>query len=121
MELTEFKKLLHAQMQDTLMDQYADYLESVKMSNDPEVKRKCVAMHIGTIGAEHKEKVDPGANLPVFNFTFTSAGMTASATMPTIEAETAQPSLATLDMTMLNPAARVALNRDVDFTEDEEC
>ena len=119
MELTEFKKLLHAQMQDTLLDQYHDYLESVKMSADPEVKRKCVAMHISTIGAEHKEKVDPGANLPVFNFTFSSTGMTASATLPAIEVQ--PDNLATFDMTMLNPAARVALNRDVDFTEDDEC
>ena len=130
MELQEFKKMLHNSMQDTLMDQYHDYLEAVKLSTDPEVKRKCVAMHISTIGAEHKEKVDPGANLPVFNFTFTSEGMTATATMPTIETTDigipittlpADPNdtLATLDFGMLNPAARVALNRDVDFTEEE--
>ena len=122
MDLAEFKKLLHASMQNTLMDQYADYLEAVKMSTDPEVKRKCVAMHIATIGAEHKEKVDPGANLPVFNFTFSSTGMSATATLPAIEAQ--PDNLTTFDMTMLNPAARVALNRDVDFadiTEDDEC
>lgn len=117
MELTDFKKLLHAQMQDTLLDQYHDYLESVKMSTDPEVKRKCVAMHIATIGAEHKEKVDPGANLPVFNFTFSSTGMSATAALPAIEAQ--PDDLTTFDMTMLNPAARVALNRDVDFGDDE--
>ena len=116
MELTDFKKLLHAQMQDTLLDQYKDYLEAVILSTDPEVKRKCVAMHISTIGAEHKEKVDPGANLPVFNFTFSSAGMSASST-PAIEVQPAE--LVTFDMTMLNPAARVALNRDVDFGDDE--
>lgn len=126
MELAEFKKLLHVQMQDTLLDQYHDYLEAVKLSEDPEVKRKCVAMHITTIGAEHKEKVDPGANLPVFNFTFTSEGMTASAVMPVIEvqSDTGNPvsdTLATLNVGMLNPAARVALNRDVDFEDDAEC
>lgn len=126
MELAEFKKLLHTQMQDTLLDQYHDYLEAVKLSVDPEVKRKCVAMHISTIGAEHKEKVDPGANLPVFNFTFTSEGMTATTTMPVIEVQPdmgipINDSLATLDMTMLNPAARVALNRDVMDSEDYEC
>ena len=126
MELAEFKKLLHTQMQDTLLDQYHDYLEAVKLSVDPEVKRKCVAMHISTIGAEHKEKVDPGANLPVFNFTFTSEGMTATSTMPVIEVQPEvqiciTDSLATLDMTMLNPAARVALNRDVMDSEDYEC
>lgn len=113
-------------MQDTLLDQYHDYLEAVKLSVDPEVKRKCVAMHISTIGAEHKEKVDPGANLPVFNFTFTSEGMTATTTMPVIEVQPdmgipINDSLATLDMTMLNPAARVALNRDVMDSEDYEC
>lgn len=103
MELADFKKMLHAQMQDTLMDQYADYLESVKMSNDPEVKRKCVAMHISTIGAEHKEKVDPGANLPVFNFTFSSTGMTATQ-MPTAERvdTVADQSLAVLDFEHLD-------------------
>ena len=124
MELQEFKKMLHNSMQDTLMDQYHDYLEAVKLSTDPEVKRKCVAMHISTIGAEHKEKVDPGANLPVFNFTFTSEGMTATSTMPVIEVQPeagipVSESLATLDISMLNPAARVALNRDVDFGADE--
>ena len=126
MELADFKKMLHALMQNTLMDQYADYLETVKMSTDPEVKRKCVAMHIQTIGAEHKEKVDPGANLPVFNFTFSSTGMSATSTMPIIEVQpeagvpiTDQAQLATLDISMLNPAARVALNRDVDFGDDE--
>ena len=118
MELADFKKLLHAQMQDTLLDQYHDYLEAVSLSNDPEVKRKCVAMHIATIGAEHKEKVDPGANLPVFNFTFSSTGMSATATLPAIEAQ--PDDLTTFDMTMLNPAARVALNRDVTFTEDDD-
>ena len=126
MELADFKKLLHAQMQDTLLDQYHDYLEAVSLSNDPEVKRKCVAMHIATIGAEHKEKVDPGANLPVFNFTFSNSGMSATATLPAIEVQpetgiSVSDTLATFDMTMLNPAARVALNRDVTFTEDDEC
>lgn len=119
MELADFKKLLHAQMQDTLLDQYKDYLEAVILSTDPEVKRKCVAMHISTIGAEHKEKVDPGANLPVFNFTFTSAGMTASSIPTAIEVQ--PDNLTTFDMTMLNPAARVALNRDVMDFGDDEC
>ena len=127
MELADFKKLLHASMQSTLMDQYHDYLEVVKMSMDPEVKRKCVAMHIATIGAEHKEKVDPNDRLTVVNITFTDGGaMTASATPPVIEDQSVMgipitDNLATLAITRLNPAARVALNRDVDFTEDDEC
>lgn len=137
MELAEFKKQLHGTMQDVLLDVYHDYMESVKMSADPEVKRKCVSMHITTIGAEHKEKVDPAANLPVFNFTFTSSGMTMSADVqpqladpevidvqpkgvmetPITDAPSAD-TLATLSISMLNPAARAALNRDVDFSDD---
>ena len=127
MDLSDFKKLLHGQMQDTLMDQYHDYLTAVKMSDDPEVKRKCVAMHISTIGAEHKEKSDPNDNLAVFQFNFTGGGMTATqiaqpAQPITLESETSEPfNLETLDFGMLNPAARVALNRDVTFAEDDEC
>ena len=129
--MTDFKKLLHGQMRDTLMDQYHDYLVSVKQSDDPEVKRKCVAMHIATIGAEHKEKADPNDNLAIFQFNFTGGGVTALQ-MPTQEqpqpltldaatGSSGEPlSLATLDFTS-NAAARVALNRDVDFSEDDEC
>ena len=125
MELSDFKKKLHSQMQDTLLDQYHDYLAAVKMSDDPEVKRKCVAMHISTIGAEHKEKVDATDNLHVFQFNFTSSGMTAvhlpQSETPLVIENTAgssgEPKLETLSFGMLNPAARVALNRDVDFSE----
>jgi hypothetical protein len=97
LSLTEFKRLLHGQMQDTLLDQYHDYLVAVKASDDPEVKRKCVAMHIQTIGAEHKEKADPNANLPVFNFTFTSTGMSATATLPMVEQVPNDANLMTFD------------------------
>jgi len=95
MGLTEFKRLLHGQMQATLLEQYHDYLEAVTISDDPEVKRKCVALHISTIGAEHKEKVDPNANLQVFQFNFTSTGMTATQ-LPTVERVEPAQDMATL-------------------------
>jgi hypothetical protein len=107
LSLTEFKKMLHAQMQDTLLDQYHEYLEAVKFSTDPEVKRKCVAMHIQTIGAEHKEKVDPNANLPIFNFTFSSTGMSATTTLPMVQ-EVQPGDLPTLDFEHLANASELA-------------
>ncbi len=103
MSLTEFKKMLHETMQHTLLNQYHAYLESVEMSNDPEVKRKCVAMHIQTIGAEHKEKADPNANLPVFQFNFTSTGMTATQLPMVEQVDDQKPStLPTLDFAHLD-------------------
>lgn len=113
MDLTEFKKLLHGQMQDTLLDQYHDYLEAVKISDDPEVKRKCVVLHISTIGAEHKEKVDPNANLPVFQFNFTSTGMTATQ-LPTAERVEPTDKLATLSFDNLNPVVQNCISEDAD-------
>ena len=119
MGLTEFKKLLHDTMQHTLLDQYHDYLETVKMSDDPEVKRKCVAMHITTIGAEHKEKADPNANLPIFQFNFTSTGMTATQ-LPVAERvdDLVDKSLPVLDFNHLKPAMGIPIAEDEMSADD---
>jgi hypothetical protein len=118
MDLATFKKMLHSTMQSTLLDQYHDYLETVKVSEDPEVKRKCVAMHIQTIGAEHKEKQDPNANLPVFHFTFSSTGMSATTTLPMVQ-EVQPTDLPTLDFAHLKPDMGNPISEEDDLTPDD--
>jgi hypothetical protein len=137
MELTEFKKLLHSTMQDSLLSTYHDYMKSVRMSEDPEVQRKALMLHITTIGAEHKEKADSNAGLAVFQFNFHNGHISATQVSPPaadvvdmdepkpeapgkLAAPATRETLATLDFFQQNPAARVALNRDVDFEDDNQ-
>ena len=120
MQLAEFKKHLHGEMQTAVLALLPGYFEMVSFTQDPEVKRKALQLMIQTVGAEAEKKQDPYGNLPVVNITFSNGTMSSQTTMPAIEIEatvleTLQPTPAMLK--------RSNVNADVDFgdEDDPEC
>lgn len=120
MQLAEFKKLLHAEMQTAALSLLPTYYNMLTFTEDPEVLRKGIQFFVQTVGGEAEKKQDPYGNLPVVNITFSNGTMSSQTTMPAIEIEatvleTLQPTPAMLK--------RSNVNADVDFgdEDDPEC
>lgn len=116
MELADFKKALHSEMQEAALALLPRYFEMLTFTEDADELRKGLAFMVQTVGAEAEKKQDPYGNLPVVNITFTNNGASATP-MPAIEVQTQL-------MPELVPSATMArfasINRDVDFEDLDE-
>lgn len=116
MELADFKKALHSEMQDAAMSLLPRYFEMLSFTEDADELRKGLAFMVQTVGAEAEKKQDPYGNLPVVNITFTNGTMASQTTLPAIEVSTH-----VLEHLQPTPTMRTqtAVNTDVDFGDDE--
>lgn len=117
MQLADFKKALHEDMQSAAMQLLPRYFEMLSFTQDAEELRKGLAFMVSTVGAEAEKKQDPYGNLPVVNITFSNGTMASTTQMPAIEIQ-AQ----VLEQLQPTPAMlkRASVNADVDFEDDPE-
>lgn len=117
MELADFKKALHSEMQEAALALLPRYFEMLSFTEDADELRKGLAFMVQTVGAEAEKRQDPYGNLPVVNITFTQGGASAQTTLPAIEIQGQL-------MPELVPSAAMArfasINRDVDFEDPDE-
>lgn len=117
MQLADFKKALHSEMQEAALTLLPKYFEMLSFTEDPEVMRKGLSLLITTVGAEAEKKQDPYGNLPVVNITFSNGTMASHTTLPAIEV-----SAQVLDTLQPTPTmlSRNMVNSDVDFGDEDE-
>jgi hypothetical protein len=117
----EFKERYHDVIRGNMLALLEGYITDLMTTEDPEVRRKGLAYFSQVVGVEAEKKVDPMANLPVFNITINGGGVQLTATKEAeivemkavqeasdkrvIEAEIRKPSLTMQQMVHVNHEA----------------
>lgn len=71
---SEFRDEYHDTIRASMPNLLARYLEMLYTDDDPEVLRKALDFFGRTVGTEVEKKIDPTANMPVFNIVIGTGG-----------------------------------------------